>query len=420
MIYRRNFMRTAALFGACVLNYSFGQERTGTYPQMDDGPVIADTIVVDWPEGNLAHKGLGIHLGHDSVLVFDTSLLRFSAGAGGGSFNPRRADPKTRGVQRTLALEGRQIFGANRKAGWARDGSFDVPWEEGAGSLPRDWAHYKGFYRFGDRVLLEYSVGSVTVRESPEAVAFGGETPAFLRRFRVAPASSDLNALLLTLPEDAEVVWETESVLLMETGEGALAVGLVEGSERGVLGVSGGDVTLHLPAADDYRELSVGIFELTEAQNSMARAALARIGRELRTLDFDRMMSGGLVLWDEDEELVPEWFVAGRESYDMSCMACHQQGGGVADSMADSRWAGESPEVLARILLQGMEGRSGLMTSFDWMEDDELAAIISYIRVRWHDSDPVSADTIRRIREATEDRTDFWTEEELRALLEES
>ncbi len=278
---------------------------------MDYGPLIADSIVAEWPERNLARKGLGIRLSHDSVMVFDTDLLRFSAGASGGWLDLRGTDRTTYRGQRTPVVEGRQIFGTAEIAGWAREGSFDGPREDGMGNLPREWAHYKGFYRFGDRVVLEYTVGSTRVRETPEAVAFGGDTPALVRRMRVAPASNDLHALLLALPQGAKVVWETESILLMETDSGTLAAGLVEGAEGGVLSVSEAGVVLRLPAADDYREVSVAIFELEDPQNSTARAALARMVRELQVLNFEQMTAGGPARWDH--ELVTEAEVSGEK-----------------------------------------------------------------------------------------------------------
>ena len=58
--------------------------------------------------------------------------------------------------------------------GWAdpETGSFDDPRPRGRdgrpyGPLPRRWAHYRGLYHNGDRVILSYTVGTTAVLESP-------------------------------------------------------------------------------------------------------------------------------------------------------------------------------------------------------------------------------------------------------------
>jgi hypothetical protein len=48
------------------------------------------------------------------------------------------------------------------------------------------------------------------------------------------------------------------------------------------------------------------------------------------------------------------------------------------------------------------------------MPDDQLAAILTYVRRAWGNrGDPVTADVVRRIRRETADHPDSWTAEEL-------
>jgi mono/diheme cytochrome c family protein len=115
---------------------------------------------------------------------------------------------------------------------------------------------------------------------------------------------------------------------------------------------------------------------------------------------------------DEEGDL-PVWFEEGRSAFETNCYTCHQPGG-VAPAMRDSDWAGGSKEPLVRIVLHGKEGEQGIMTPFGWMDDGEIAAVLSYIRVRWHDGELVEEADVRRIREETGNRDDLWTAEELR------
>ena len=47
------------------------------------------------------------------------------------------------------------------------------------------------------------------------------------------------------------------------------------------------------------------------------------------------------------------------------------------------------------------------------MDDDELASIVSYLRSRYHDLEPVNTSDVQQIRQMIESRTVLWTEEEL-------
>ena len=48
------------------------------------------------------------------------------------------------------------------------------------------------------------------------------------------------------------------------------------------------------------------------------------------------------------------------------------------------------------------------------LRDGEIADILSYVRREWgHDAPPVEKATVSRVRDATEDRDDLWTAEEL-------
>lgn len=128
---------------------------------------------------------------------------------------------------------------------------------------------------------------------------------------------------------------------------------------------------------------------------------------------------------------------AQRELYDYgrlryaTCMACHGSEGqgisGIGPALAGSEWVKSDPDVLARIILQGFDGGAAErgenipndMPGHAFLPDEDLAGIMTYLRLSWgNDALPIEPNTIARIREATNDRSEFWSPDELRELLE--
>jgi hypothetical protein len=137
---------------------------------MDYGPVLSESIRKDQPEGSLVRKGLAIRLDHNTAMIFDTDLMRFSGGIADGWLDITETDYMSYKGSQIASVEGRQVFFTTEIAGWANDGSFYGPRDDGMGNLPRDWAHYKGFYRHGDQIVLSYTVNETSVLELPQAI----------------------------------------------------------------------------------------------------------------------------------------------------------------------------------------------------------------------------------------------------------
>lgn len=90
----------------------------------------------------------------------------------------------------------------------------------------------------------------------------------------------------------------------------------------------------------------------------------------------------------------------GKVIYAANCVACHQGTGlGIAGAfppLAASEWVLTDPQIPAQILLHGMQGPievegqsySGVMPVMDHLSDDELAAVLNYIRSDWGNSAP--------------------------------
>ncbi len=116
----------------------------------------------------------------------------------------------------------------------------------------------------------------------------------------------------------------------------------------------------------------------------------------------------------------------GEALYQVSCGACHQSNGqgleGIAPPLAGTRWASESEERLARIVLHGLRGSITVadkeynleMPALGFFNDQDIAAILTYIRAAWgKPAESVSEETIGKIRTQTRERIDSWTVEEL-------
>jgi mono/diheme cytochrome c family protein/lysophospholipase L1-like esterase/sugar lactone lactonase YvrE len=121
--------------------------------------------------------------------------------------------------------------------------------------------------------------------------------------------------------------------------------------------------------------------------------------------------------------------VFNREAH---CATCHQPDGKGLDPafppLAGTPWVTGSEERLIKIALHGIHGKIEVngkvfdpekgvppMTAFGHiLNDKEVAAVLTYVRNSWgNKAAPVSADTVRKVREATKDRSIFWKPEDL-------
>jgi mono/diheme cytochrome c family protein len=111
--------------------------------------------------------------------------------------------------------------------------------------------------------------------------------------------------------------------------------------------------------------------------------------------------------------------VDGKQLYGAKCAACHQGTGlgvaGVFPPVAASEWVLGDEKILANILLHGVNGEmvvkgntyKGAMPAWKSLSDDELAAVLTYIRSDWGNAAaPIKAETIKSQRELTKARTE--------------
>ncbi len=121
-------------------------------------------------------------------------------------------------------------------------------------------------------------------------------------------------------------------------------------------------------------------------------------------------------------------FARGREIYAEVCTSCHYTSGGggpgVAPPLRGSEWVLGPKARLTRIVLHGLNGPL-VVAGSEWdldmpalsASDDDLAAVLTYVRREWgHRADPLAPAEVRAVREREATREDPWTAEELQAF----
>lgn len=123
--------------------------------------------------------------------------------------------------------------------------------------------------------------------------------------------------------------------------------------------------------------------------------------------------------------VVRDRYLLGRRLFD-TCAACHGFDGrgmqGQAPPLAGSPIATGPEGRAVRVLLHGLQGpieREGIvydlqMPAAPFAADEEIAALLTYIRRGFgNTADPVTPETVSRLRVETADRATAWTEAEL-------
>lgn len=119
----------------------------------------------------------------------------------------------------------------------------------------------------------------------------------------------------------------------------------------------------------------------------------------------------------------------GAEVY-ATCAACHQANGqgvpGAFPPLAGSEWVTGKPDIPIAIVLHGMQGpmtvkgqkyNSVMAPWGTTFNDDQVAAVVTYIRSQWGNKAPaVTKADVARVRAATKARKAAFTEAELKKL----
>ena len=256
---------------------------------MDYGPVISASVTVREPEDPRADKGPGDNITYkahaialtpekDATVVFDTELLRYSAGWTGGFLKLTGTVFDWKHGPHPYA-DGKAVFENPVAPGWARDGVFQDPREDFFGPLPEDWAKYRGRYVHGDRTILAYTVGAAEVLEMP-GFTKGGGAEAFSRTFQLGPSGDSRVLQVAWNPGVAGKISPSGGVEFARLGELTVAAaGLPSGSSWDVSQL--GHIRLKLPASSSEQRFSVYIAEASNA----AKFGKWASGQEVESLE---------------------------------------------------------------------------------------------------------------------------------------
>ncbi len=94
----------------------------------------------------------------------------------------------------------------------------------------------------------------------------------------------------------------------------------------------------------------------------------------------------------------------GQEKYNETCAACHRTGGeglpAKFPALKGNPFVLGDPAPVIRTVLNGRRGQLGLMPSWkDTFNDQEVAAILSYVRQAWGNrAPPVTPEMVTKIR----------------------
>jgi mono/diheme cytochrome c family protein len=254
------------------------------YLDMNYGPFLFWTYQVD--KNNISYKSMAVRLDQgeggvskgNSWMLFDHDIMGTAAGWTGKfidwnhiGFNGRH------GVHTSIMREkgkGGAISFANPYApAWAnpQTGSFKDPRFRGRdkkpyGPLPKEWAQYKGLYKFGDKIVYIYTVGSTKISEKMDLVV----KDVFSRDLNLGPAKKKLVHRIA--PEHVSV---------------ALATG-----SAGSLSKKDGFTFLTIPPSNSPQRIKILISNKTMKD-------LTAIAKLSAVEDLAPMMKGGSSSWTE-------------------------------------------------------------------------------------------------------------------------
>ena len=120
----------------------------------------------------------------------------------------------------------------------------------------------------------------------------------------------------------------------------------------------------------------------------------------------------------------------GKAVYENICGLCHNNDGsgkpGQAPPFAGSEWALGNPNHMIRIPLAGLAGPVDVKGQ-QWnlampamgaaLPDDDLAAVLTYIRQSWgNKASAITPEQVKAVRAAVGSRTQPWTADQLKAI----
>jgi len=274
-----------------------------------------------------------------------------------------------------------------------------------------------------------------------QSAPLDGAIPMLAAAIARSNNESAIQRLFATVTEENRAAWQRSAVLRgVELATGATggggrgrgAAALNADTGPGGRGAPEGDRAYPLPGGDQNSAVFFGAnpppapttIKMTREPDLVGFAArdktdlAARITRVLARVEWPGKPGAARAaapLTTQEQQR----FDSGRTLYVANCLGCHQEDGrglpGLAPPLAGSAMVLAPAGVTTRIVLNGKEGSVGLMPPIGGkMSDDEVAAVLTYIRREWGNAgSPIDAATAQAIRAINATRTRPWTDEEL-------
>ena len=268
------------------------------WEEMDYGRFLTASITAPKPANNHAMKGIAIRLGADkeAAICFDQDLLRVSA-AWTGPFLNLNGTPFDGGHGSWPSVAGEQVLGTQASPGWARGDELEDPRPEPFGTLPANWARYKGLYQSGDRVVLSYTVGDTKVLESPW-VEKKDNFVAFTRTFNVEAHDRPLTLVVLDAKIPGEPVEAPADVEPSVAQLGDIFAGLVNAPKGASWKFIDQAILLKLPASPAPTAFRL-VFSKLKAGSPEGHPWFTGLIKSVEpaSLSLDGLLKGGPAHW---------------------------------------------------------------------------------------------------------------------------
>ena len=240
---------------------------------------LSASVLGRYPAGNTTNKGIAIRVGanRDGTMLFDTDLLRWSAGWTEGFVT--LAGVAFNGVHgQNPAIDGKIGFVTSPVPGWTSGTGtpdFSDARPRPMGPIASTIGKYRGLYLDGDRVVVSYTLGDTDVLDSPGLVRLPDGTAVFTRALKIGPSTVRRSLLVADIgprtepaagpaaAPDGPVIGIVRIPAAPETATLGGLVGAPEGSTFEVQ--TGGRLVLRLPVLPDGATFTLAVAELSPA-----------------------------------------------------------------------------------------------------------------------------------------------------------
>lgn len=258
-----------------------------------------------FPKDNQAARTLALQLGDSAYACFDTDLLRWSV-AWTGKFLPMvlMAQVSYKDFfnknNNIATVPGTPVLATGAYAGWSTgkpayrtDQSLPPSWKP----LPAEKARWNGVYVYGNKSVLDYSVGQARIYEMPGSAKFGSEV-ALTRSIQASNVSAELylTAAEIDNATGSEVKGRIAYVYQGANKDTVTAVAVLgKGKPAWQPGVEEGKyLTVKIPASTGAEEATVAIWKgLLKDKKAFEKFCKTK---HIPLPDFKK---GGPALWKE-------------------------------------------------------------------------------------------------------------------------